>query len=584
MSQARPNLETDKPIVWRDRLLVAKVFAALAVVTLLLRIFYSTHLYQDDGLWFTTAQEMLRGKALYREIYFDKPPLLPLMYAGLFRLFGAHILTIRLFTVFYSLGIAALLYRFGAWLYGERAGLTSAAVFTVFSTTFTTGHVQGLNTDFLMVLPYTAAAFLFVRARGDFFGAGADGIRGPWAALAGGVLTGIGAQINPKALVNLIFLALLLFVARKFNHEGKSKAGGWTLLAIAFTGVAAGTAPFLLWLSASSSLANYWTYVWIWGGRYAAYYPAADAVRNAISQTGYYFLVNPLLLLCVLIVARDLLIRKHRIAENPQEQSRGPLDVAILLWLVVSYVGLAIGGRFFGHYFFQLMPALSLLAGRALVKTMSWGLPVKTAPRRAMFAAIAALFLFSVVRFHVRTVTLAADLVRGKKSLATAEWFHDRLNEEEKSCASFINQPAADNESSGLSDSEAEEDNYLFVWGYRPEIYFWSGFRPASQFLSSQPLTGVPADVHYSGGNYKPVLTDAQTATDRVVLAAELDRVRPRFIVDELGFFNSALAIENYPELEQLLTAYRPIGSVGRFLVLARKDTRRHYRKRHGLE
>jgi len=76
-------------------------FLALALVTLLLRIFYSSHLYQDDGLWFTAAEEILRGKALYREIYFDKPPGLALTYAGLFKIFGAHILTIRLFTIIY---------------------------------------------------------------------------------------------------------------------------------------------------------------------------------------------------------------------------------------------------------------------------------------------------------------------------------------------------------------------------------------------------------------------------------------------------------------------------------------------------
>ncbi len=49
----------------------------LAVISFLLRIFYAGHLYQDDGLWFTAAEEIIRGKALYRDIYFDKPPGLP---------------------------------------------------------------------------------------------------------------------------------------------------------------------------------------------------------------------------------------------------------------------------------------------------------------------------------------------------------------------------------------------------------------------------------------------------------------------------------------------------------------------------
>jgi 4-amino-4-deoxy-L-arabinose transferase-like glycosyltransferase len=132
--------------------MVLSVFLALALVSFLLRIFYSTHLYQDDGLWFTAAEEILRGKTLYREIYFDKPPAIAFVYAGLFKIFGAHILAIRLFTILYSLMISAVIYLFGSWLYDRRAGLVAAAMFTVFSTTYSAGHVQGLNTDLLMAL------------------------------------------------------------------------------------------------------------------------------------------------------------------------------------------------------------------------------------------------------------------------------------------------------------------------------------------------------------------------------------------------------------------------------------------------
>ena len=42
----------------------------LLVFTLcyLTRIFYAEYLWADEGLWFTAAQEILRGKTLYREI------------------------------------------------------------------------------------------------------------------------------------------------------------------------------------------------------------------------------------------------------------------------------------------------------------------------------------------------------------------------------------------------------------------------------------------------------------------------------------------------------------------------------------
>ena len=128
-------------------------FFIILAVSFALRIAYAGHLFEDDGLWFTAGEEILRGKALYRDIYFDKPPGLALVYSALFWIFGAHILTIRLFTILYTVVVSWVLYKFGAWLYDKHTGLLSAAMFAVFSTTYSTGHFQSLNTDFLMVLP-----------------------------------------------------------------------------------------------------------------------------------------------------------------------------------------------------------------------------------------------------------------------------------------------------------------------------------------------------------------------------------------------------------------------------------------------
>ena len=177
-----------------DRTTVLKAFLGLLAISFLLRIFYSGHLYQDDGLWFTAAEEILGGKALYREIYFDKPPGLPLLYALLFKLFGVHLLTIRLFTILYAVAISGVIYLFGARLYDRRTGLVAALMFAVFSTTYTTGHVQGLSTDFLMALPYTAGAYMLARSR-------AENSRARVLALAGGALTGRRIPDKPQSSI-----------------------------------------------------------------------------------------------------------------------------------------------------------------------------------------------------------------------------------------------------------------------------------------------------------------------------------------------------------------------------------------------
>jgi len=120
--------------------------------------------------------------------------------------------------------------------------------------------------------------------------------------------------------------------------------------------------------------------------------------------------------------------------------------------------------------------------------------------------------------------------------------------------------------------------DYLFIWGYRPEIYYWSGLVPASRDLSSQPLTGVPGDVHFSPSGH-PILDEQTTADARAELLKELRSSRPKYIIDELGFYNPNLTMDTYPELAEYLDDYKPLGSVGRFLVYLRKE----YAKKHLL-
>lgn len=559
----RPNLrESGEDHHAITRKTVAAVFAALLAISFLLRIFYAGHLYQDDGLWFTAAEEVLRGKALYSEIYFDKPPALPLLYALLFKLFGVKIITIRLFTIVYAVAVSWVLYLFGSRLYDKKTGLLAAAVFTVFSTTYTTGHFQGLNTDFLMVLPYAASAYLLARSHIA---------RNATLAFSGGVLTGLAAGINPKAVFNLLFFAVLLIVMSPTGSTGwglnrETFKPSFTLFAIAVAGFVVGTLPFLLYVAATGSLAAYWLYVWDWGSRYTAYYSATRAVETALSQTINYFVLNNTLLISLIVVIASA-FRSRRETGKPETELRMKADLALLIWLAVSYAGVATGGRFFGHYFFQILPALSLLGARGLLAIAS---ALKAARptsrlwkiRKPVVALVCLGFIITIARFHGRTVVLAADWISGRKSDSTAEWFHDRLNSEERRAA------AAVKEGSNASD-------HLFVWGYRPEIYYWSGLAPASRYLSTQPLTGVPADVHYFGDDHRYLLDEATTASARAELLADLNRTRPRYIIDELGFFNASLAIKSYPELELFLNEYERPELTGRFFIYRRKDGER---------
>ena len=104
-----------------------------------------------------------------------------------------------------------------------------------------------------------------------------------------------------------------------------------------------------------------------------------------------------------------------------------------------------------------------------------------------------------------------------------------------------------------LLHSLAKPGDTLFVWGYRPDIYVYSGLPAGTRYLDSQPLTGVPADRHLTRS--EPVETEAPR-----LRREEVARTRPAFVVDGLSSYNPRLAVTNYPELRQWLEDYHVVG------------------------
>ena len=583
-------------------------FAAVAAITFLLRIFYSTHLYEDDGLWITAAEELLRGKALYREIYLDKPPGIVLVYASLFSVFGTRLIVIRLFTIFHSVAVSFVLYLFGAELYDKRTGRIAALMFAVFSTTGATGHMQALNTDFLMVLPYTASAWLFIRAAGRIHSRRI-------LAASSGVLTGLAFQLNPKAAADLAFFALLpvtAFVGARFgvatplasecvrgSGDQSSRRTMWALVLFAMLGFLAGSAPVILYIIGSHAWGDYTLFVWHWGSRYAGYFPISSVLSKGLPAVAGYFALNNTLLITAAIA---MLVTGRRIAgrrtgavvdDRSTPAGSGPREdrstMVAVLWLAISMLWLCIGGRFYAHYFFQILPALCLLGARGALQLIA---AVDLRNSRIRLAVSAALLLglaFTLVRFHGRTAVLALDWLRGYQSAATASWRSEILKHEERAAAAVV-RDLAESDSAALGLESIREGgprvrdpqgpaDYLFVWGYRPEIYYWSGLLPASRYLSTQQLTGVPADVHLINGENRSIIEDNLTAEARAELLRDLSAVRPKYIIDELGFFNSALAMDDYPELAEFLRDYKNLGATGRFFVYRRRDMSNKRRK-----
>jgi len=312
-----------------------------------------------------------------------------------------------------------------------------------------------------------------------------------------GILCGLAFLINPKGLFVLALCGL------------------WNLRAL--PALAAGfaipnaAAAALLW--SQGALGAYWNQVWEWGRAYAAAPSVKNPWTNGPLRSAHWLGFHAAIIIAALwFWWRDPKADRGRWA----------------IWAAVSAVAVAAGGRFFPRYYFQILPVVVLAAARGFAIL---------GPRRAM--AVCVLLLAPLVRFGPRYVLLARDLCEGRNS----DWVDTAMDRDSRQAAQ-------------IALKFASPGSTLFVWGFRPELYVYTGLAAGTRFLDSQPLTGVPADRHLTAS--QPVET-ASAAAHR----AELARSRPTIVIDGLGVFNPRLAMSAYPDLRAWLAQYREVGRTG---------------------
>lgn len=286
------------PSRWFWPLLAAAVIAA--------RLCHLDIVWVEEGYPLAAARELLRGKALYADIWFDKPPLFPWSYVltG-----GMHGFPLRL------LGAAWVVFAAWSCAWAARRAFRSdsapwAAGLCAFFLTFDTASAVIALTPDLMTVPLHALAL----------GCAASGLP-----LHAGLAIGAALGFNSKAL--LFLPAVLLWQWRRAH--------------IVLAGLAAPAALILVALAATGSLDDYWRQVWVWGAAYSADTPVGkpwlEGARRTLNWAGFHAA------LCVALL--------------PMRRE----------WRWLAAMGLAVaatwlGFRFFPRYFFHALPPLVILA------------------------------------------------------------------------------------------------------------------------------------------------------------------------------------------------------------------------------
>lgn len=322
-------------------------FVLLFALLLGARLCHLRVLWAEDNLPLAAAGQMLTGKTLYRDIWFDKPPLV----AAINLLWAAKAgWPLRLAGSLYALLACFVAYCFARDLWSRKEGMWAAALLAFYLTFDTHSAVLPLAADLLMLVPHLAAVYL--AWRGQAF----------WS----GVAAGIGFWFNAKAVFVLLAASLFSF----------------PVLLPLLAGFAIPNAIAAAWLWAAGAVPAYADQVWIWPSLYAQKTFLAHPVTNGLVRTANWMGFH----LAIVIAAAWALYASKM------------LRWKMLAWFGLSLVGVTLGWRFFPRYYFQVLPSLVIPASRGFAAL----------GRKRILVAL--LLLPSLIRFGPRYIMLAAGV------------------------------------------------------------------------------------------------------------------------------------------------------------------------------
>lgn len=219
--------------LWAAGLILAGLLAA--------RLCHLDIVWVEEGYPAAAALQLLDGKALYKDVWFDKPPLSPYLYT----LWGAHTgLPLRLAGAGFVFSCCLLLWTEG--------GPIAAALLAFFLTFGIPSALLPLAPDLLMIAPHIGAVVLAMRGR----------------AFLAGLAAGIGLLVNSKAV--FVLAACLLWTWR---------SAPLTLLGFVLPNLAA-----FAWFGQP-----YWEEVWKWGAVYSRHgFVFSTGITRTLDWIGFH--------------------------------------------------------------------------------------------------------------------------------------------------------------------------------------------------------------------------------------------------------------------------------------------------------
>ena len=470
-----------------------RLFGILLLLTFALRLpaFFVDVFNSDETFLATQAHVIRSGGDLYQEAADRKPPLVPYLYAASFEFFGSTALwTVRL--------VAMLAIALTAWLlalearrrWGPRASWIAGLLCVFAMVAFAPQDGQAANFEVFMLPAMTAAVLLARRGR----------------ARSSGAAVAVATLAKQTGAATLLPVLYLVWKAR--GKKGISRAALWFAIPLGLVAFALGPGQLLYWTVLGNG-----SYVSVGT---ASLYVASTFVLMTLAWAA-----------CNLPIIWRL-PTAWRLRKLPGLDGRGDTD--LWLWLASAGISVAIGLRFFGHYYIQLIPPLCLITAGSLAHASK-----KVWRGTVAFAAVAAL------------------------AFSAAGYFMSPYGRE----------PAYQTVSKYIA-AHTDRNDRVLVWGSVPEIYWASNRRPATRYITASFLAG-----NYPGRPAADVAPEKSSNRLWDWFYEDLAAKTPRYILDTApAHIRGAeyTPIKRFPRLEAIVsTLYTYAGTIDNINIYARR-------------
>ena len=424
------------------------VLALILFIIFFLRFpsLYEPFWYGDEGIFAAVARNLNLGGVLYQTAWDNKPPMIYLTYAGVFKFLGVSMFSLRLVAIAAVLATAAAIYEIAQATIGGRRALVAVFAFGFLSSLRIVEGNLAL-TEIFMVLPICLAMLIAIKRKLDYF-----------SLFAAGILFAVASLYKQVGALEAAALGIFIFLFEKSFWAFVKKG---FVLSVGF--VIPYSLTFLYFFP--KHLVGDWIF--------AAY----TYYRIYLGESPRYALLLNISKFMPIVAAVVYGLWKRR-------QKDLDLFHLFLLWCGFSFLGSYFSGRTYGHYLVQATPAVSLLVASANFKPSI----KKAAVVFAVFFFVPLVFLTKILftdfltdapLSQIKYWKNFSDLATGVKSREAYNDFFDRN----------VNAIGA---ISDYMKSQNARGATVYIWGDLPWLYAMGDFWDPSRYVTSFHVFGVP--------------------------------------------------------------------------------------------